>query len=312
MKKILYLIAPALLIASCAQKNDEKPDTMVGATYNIRQANHSDSVAGNGWGQRVPYIADLIKFHGFDIFGTQEGFKFMLDDLQANLPGFEYIGVGRDNGSDEGEHAAIFYNTDKFDVLDHGDFWLSETPDSVSFGWDAVCRRICTWGKFRNKETGFTFVYFNLHMDHVGTVARAESAKLILDKIKQFPEPLPVMLSGDFNVDQNSESYKLLNESGVMKDAYETSEFVYANNGTFNNYKTQAFTDERIDHIFMSPEFKVKKYGVLTDTYRTENADSEKETSPNFPKEVSLSKWQARTPSDHFPVMLVVETQKPQ
>ncbi|MDE6542408.1 MAG: endonuclease/exonuclease/phosphatase family protein [Muribaculaceae bacterium] len=312
MKKILYLIAPALLIASCAQQKDEKPDTMVVATYNIRQANHSDSVAGNGWGQRVPYIADLIKFHGFDIFGTQEGFKFMLDDLQANLPGFEYIGVGRDNGSDEGEHAAIFYNTDKFDVLDHGDFWLSETPDSVSFGWDAVCRRICTWGKFRNKETGFTFVYFNLHMDHVGTVARAESAKLILDKIKQFPEPLPVMLSGDFNVDQNSESYKLLNESGVMKDAYETSEFVYANNGTFNNYKTQAFTDERIDHIFMSPEFKVKKYGVLTDTYRTENADSEKETSPNFPKEVSLSKWQARTPSDHFPVMLVVETQKPQ
>lgn len=310
MKKILCLIAPVLLVASCAQKQVEKPDTMVVATYNIRQANHSDSVAGNGWGQRCPYIADLVKFHGFDIFGTQEGFKFMLDDLKNNLPGFEYIGVGRDNGSDEGEHAAIFYNTDKFDVLDHGDFWLSETPDSVSFGWDAVCRRICTWGKFRNKETGFTFVYFNLHMDHVGVVARAESAKLILDKIKQFPETLPVMLSGDFNVDQNSESYKLLNESGVMKDAYETSEFVYANNGTFNNYKTQAFTKDRIDHIFMSPEFKVKKYGVLTDTYRTENVDSEKENTPNFPKEVSLSKWQARTPSDHYPVMLVVETQK--
>ena len=111
----------------------------------------------------------------------------------------------------------FFYNTDKFDVLDSGDFWLSETPDSVSFGWDAVCRRICTWGKFRNKETGFTFVYFNLHMDHKGIVARAESAKLILQKIKEFPEPLPVMLSGDFNVDQTNESYRLLNESGVMK-----------------------------------------------------------------------------------------------
>ena len=311
MKKILYFIVPALLLASCAgQQKEEKPDTMVVATYNIRQANHVDSVAGNGWGQRVPYIANLVRFHGFDIFGTQEGFKFMLDDLKANLPGFEYIGVGRDNGAEKGEHAAIFYKTDKFNVLDHGDFWLSETPDSVSFGWDAVCRRVCTWGKFRNKETGFTFVYFNLHMDHIGVVARAESAKLILQKIKDFPEPLPVMLSGDFNVDQNSESYKLLNESGIMKDAYETSEFIYANNGTFNNYNSQAFTKDRIDHIFLSPEFTVKKYGVLTDTYRTENVINETEKTSNFPKEVTLSKWTARTPSDHYPVMLVVETHK--
>ena len=311
MKKILYLIAPVLLVASCGgEQKPEKPDTLVVATYNIRQANHGDSVAGNGWGQRAPHIADLVKFHGFDIFGTQEGFQSMLEDLKSNLPGYEYIGVGRDNGSDEGEHAAIFYNTDKFDVLDSGDFWLSETPDSVSFGWDAVCRRICTWGKFRNKETGFTFVYFNLHMDHVGVVARAESAKLILDKIKAFPEPLPVMLSGDFNVDQNSESYKLLNESGIMRDAYETSEFIYAKNGTFNNYNSQAYTDQRIDHIFMSPEFEVKKYGVLTDTYRTENAESVKENAANAPKEVKISRWQARTPSDHYPVMLVVETKK--
>lgn len=300
MKKLLLFSSAALLLmASCAQNNEKsEPDSMVVATFNLRQANHKDSVAGNGWGQRAPHVAEVVKYHGFDIFGTQEGFKYMLDTLKANLPGFEYIGVGRDNGADEGEHAAIFYNTDKFDVLDHGDFWLSETPDSVSFGWDAVCRRICTWGKFRHKESGFTFVYFNLHMDHVGVVARAESAKLILQKIKEFPEPLPVMLSGDFNVDQTNEGYKLINESGVMKDAYDTTDFRYINSCTFNNYNTNEMrlTKEgepmRIDHIFLSPEFDVKKYGVLTDTYRTMNEDST---------------YVARTPSDHYPVAILVE-----
>ncbi len=299
MKKITLLAAVgALLLGSCANEKKADPATMTVATYNIRQANHGDSVAGNGWGQRAPHVADVIKYHGFDIFGTQEGFKFMLDDLKSNLPGYEYIGVGRDNGAEKGEHAAIFYNTDKFDVLDHGDFWLSETPDSVSFGWDAVCRRVCTWGKFRHKDSGFTFVYFNLHMDHKGVVARAESAKLILKKIKEFPEPLPVMLSGDFNVDQTNEGYKLLNESGVMKDAYETTDYRYINSSTFNSYDTNKLRlssdgePMRIDHIFLSPEFDVKKYGVLNDTYRTMNEDST---------------YVARTPSDHYPVAILVE-----
>ncbi len=298
MKKILLFSAlGAMLLGACTQKN-EKPDSMVVATYNIRLINKGDSAAGNGWDQRAPQVADVIKFHGFDIFGTQEGFRSALEDLKGYLPGYEYIGVGRDNGAEKGEHAAIFYDTDKFDVLDHGDFWLSETPDSVSFGWDAVCRRICTWGKFRHKESGFTFVYFNLHMDHIGTVARAESAKLILQKIKEFPEPLPVMLSGDFNVDQESESYLLLNNSGIMKDAYDTADLRYIKTATFNNYKPNGSRlksngdPQRIDHIFLSPEFDVKKYGVLTDTYRTQNEEGE---------------FEARVPSDHYPVMIVVE-----
>lgn len=300
MKKFLPFFFVAMLIISC-KPEEKKPsnESMIVATYNIRQANHSDSVAGNGWGRRAPHIADLIKFHGFDIFGTQEGFKYMLDDLKNLLPGFEYIGVGRDDGAEKGEHAAIFYNKDMFDLLDHGDFWLSETPDSVSYGWDAACRRVCTWGKFKEKESGFTFLYFNLHMDHIGTVARAESAKLILQKIKDLEEKLPVILSGDFNVDQNSESYKLINESGVMKDAYETSDFVYANNGTFTDYNTEMFTDERIDHIFLSPEFKVMKYGILTDSYRTETDNEGDDNSKD-------SRWISRLPSDHYPVMIVV------
>lgn len=108
------------------------------ATYNLRQQNNSDSAKGNGWTRRVPQIANIIKFHGFDIFGTQEGFKNQLDDLQSRLPGYNHIGVGREDGVNKGEHSAIFYRTDLFEVVDHGDFWLSETPDKPSKGWDAV------------------------------------------------------------------------------------------------------------------------------------------------------------------------------
>lgn len=303
MKKALIFsaIGGMLYLGSCSAMQEKKQsDTMVVATYNIRLINKGDSAAGNGWDRRAPHVADVVKFHGFDIFGTQEGFRKALDDLKGYLPGYEYIGVGRDNGAEKGEHAAIFFNTDKFDMLDHGDFWLSETPDSVSFGWDAVCRRICTWGKFRHKDSDFTFVYFNLHMDHVGVVARAESAKLIFKKIQEFPEPLPVMLSGDFNIDQTNEGYKLLNESGIMKDAYDMADYRYIEAGTYNAYNPNGSRmvngePQRIDHIFLTPEFSVKKYGVLTDTYRTMNEDST---------------YVARTPSDHFPVMIEVEMNK--
>lgn len=285
-----------------------KADPMVIATYNLRNANASDSTNGNGWGQRYPYIAQLIQFHGFDIFGTQEGKYHQLQDLKNAMPGYDYIGVGRDDGKQGGEYSAIFYREEKFEVLDHGDFWLSETTDRPNKGWDAVLPRICTWGKFRDRQTGFTFLFFNLHMDHIGVQARAESAKLILKKVKEFPEKLPAVLTGDFNVDQNNESYLLLDQSGLMRDAYQVADFKYAPNGTFNNFHADRKTDSRIDHIFLTKEFDVKKYGILTDTYRSEVKEStEKEQSANFPKEVSMQKYVARTPSDHFPVMIVVE-----
>lgn len=305
MKKTIYSIIFLLCIAFMMQAG--KP--MIVATYNIRNANGGDSTNGNGWGQRYPYIAQLVQFHGFDIFGTQEGFYHQLQDLKKAMPGYDYIGVGRDDGKQDGEHSAIFYRTDKFDMLEHGDFWLSEKTDRPNKGWDAVLPRICTWGKFRDKATGFTFLFFNLHMDHVGVQARAESAKLILSKIKALPERLPVILAGDFNVDQNNESFTLLNTSGVLRDSYEVAGLRYAPNGTFNGFHPDRKTDSRIDHLFLTDDFEVLKYGVLTDTYRSESTESaEKEKNGNFPKEVSMQKYQARVPSDHFPVMIVVDT----
>ena len=280
------------------------------ATYNLRYANRGDSLHGNGWGQRYPVIAGLIRFHDFDLFGTQEGLYHQLNDLKDSLPGYDYIGIGRDDGINGGEHSAIFYKTQKFSLLKKGDFWLSTITDKPNKGWDAVLPRICTWGKFKENKTGFVFFLFNLHMDHIGVVARAESAKLVLAKIQEMAGKTPVILTGDFNVDQTSEPYHLLNESGVLKDSYDLSSFRYALNGTFNNFKTDRKTSSRIDHIFLSKGFRVRRYGILTDSYRSPDTDTTATTSSNFPKEVSLAKFTAREPSDHFPVMAEIEYKK--
>lgn len=299
--------ALALAAVSCTTTTPKEASFNV-ASYNLRQANSSDSLAGNGWGQREPVIADLIRFHEFDIFGTQEGFKHQLEGLKAQLPGYEYLGVGREDGKDAGEHSAIFYRTDMFDLLDSGDFWLSETPEKPGLGWDAACVRVCSWGKFRHKESGKDFLFFNLHMDHVGTVARVESAKLVMEKMKEFGDGLPVFFTGDFNVDQTHESYSTITGSGKLLDSFEEADFVYALNGTFNSYHTDDYTESRIDHIFVSPDVTVSAYGVLTDTYRTVDGDTVVASeAKDAPKEIVLQKYRARTPSDHFPIMAKVK-----
>lgn len=280
------------------------------ASYNIRQQNHSDSVNGNGWGSRLPHIAGLIRFHEFDIFGTQEGFKNQLEELNALIPEYAYVGVGREDGVDKGEHSAIFYRTDLFEVVEKGDFWLSETPEKPSIGWDAVLPRICSWAHFRHIPSGREFLFFNLHMDHIGKVARVESGKLVKRKIEELGKGIPAFLTGDFNVDQSHESYSTLTIDGKLVDSYECCGFRYAPNGTFNDYRTDDYTESRIDHIFVTPDVTVEKYGVLTDTYRTPDPDKgnkrKKRKSANFPEEVGLESWKARTPSDHFPVKTTV------
>lgn len=277
------------------------------ATYNLRQLNGGDDNAGNGWERRYPVIAKLVQFHDFDIFGTQEGYKSQLEQLRAAMPQYDYIGIGRDDGKNEGEHSAIFYRTDLFEVIDHGDFWLSENPDRPGLGWDAVCNRICTWGHFRHIPSGQEFLFFNLHADHIGKRARVESATLVKEKMKEFGNELPVFLTGDFNVDQTHSSYHAFNDGVKLVDSYTVGELIYALNGTYNAYNTDDFTESRIDHIFVSPSVKVKKYGVLTDTYRTlDQADAPESDSPDAPREITLRKYTPRNPSDHYPVKISV------
>ncbi len=251
-------------------------------TYNLRYDNLKDT--GNLWVNRAPIVAALIRFHDFDIFGTQEGLKNQLDDISAALPQYNRYGLGRDDGKDKGEHSAIFYKKDEFNLLNKGDFWLSQTPDKPSLGWDATCcNRICSWVYLQHKKSKKKLYFFNAHYDHQGVQARKESSKLILQKIKEIAGNEPVIFTGDLNGDHKSEWYQAVANSGILKDTYKQVSNPYANNASFNAFGKQVDKTEIIDHIFISKNFKVQKWGVLTDTYH------------------------GKFPSDHFPVLVELQ-----
>lgn len=301
MKRILFLHIVVLLSFHFLKAQD-----LTVASFNIRYHNQSDSLQGNGWHQRKSVVCDLIRFHGFEIVGAQEVLHDQLQDMLAGLPGYSYVGVGRDDGKTQGEYAPIFFTISRVKLLNNGHFWLSEITDKPNKGWDAALPRICTWAKFKDLKSGQSFFFFNLHMDHIGVEARKNSAKLVLQKITEMCGKSPVILAGDFNVDQSSPNYAVLESSDLLDDAFLKTQIRYAENGTFNGFEPSRFTESRIDHIFVSPSVAVKRYAVLTDTYRTPIQGNQPEQSGNFPAEVSFTTYQARTPSDHFPVMVVL------
>ena len=277
--RFAFLIIATLLLA--ASVNAQK---MIIGSYNLRYDNKNDSINGNGWQQRAPVIAALIRFHDFDIFGTQEGLLHQLNDINTALPQYDRYGRGRDDGIDKGEHSAIFYKKDKFKLLNKGDFWLSQTPDTPSLGWDAkCCNRICSWVYLQNKKTGKKFYFFNVHYDHQGLIARKESSKLILQRIKKIARKEPVIFTGDFNGSVSTEWYKSIANSGILKDTYDEVKYPYANNASFNGFGTTKESKDIIDHVFVTNNFKVLKWGLLTDTYN------------------------GKFPSDHFPVLVEIE-----
>src|SRR5574344_266275 len=280
-------------------------------SYNIRMKNAGDSIEGNGWTSRYPVICDMINFESPDIFGSQEVLAQPLKDMLSCLKDYSYIGVGRDDGKLAGEFSPVFYKKSKFKPLDSGTFWLSKTPQKAgSVGWDAALPRICSWGHFKTVKTNFEFWYFNLHMDHIGVVARRESAKLVVATIKRMCKGAPVILTGDFNVDQNDEIYTIFSNSGVLKDCYVSAKHRFATNGTFNSFKTYIKTESRIDHIFVSPAFLVGRYGILTNSYWTPTGEeSSSVKGKDAPKEIQFQKYIERTPSDHYPVMAHIEYQ---
>lgn len=280
---------------------------MLVGSYNIRYKNAGDSVKGNIWGKRCQVICDQLNFMSPDIFGTQEVLNSQLNDMLVRLDGYDYIGVGRDDGKTAGEYAAIFYCRDRLRLLEEGHFWLSENPDEPGLGWDAACVRVCTWGRF----TGLTasndeaFYFFNTHMDHVGVTARREAAKLIVNKIIEIAHGAPVILTGDFNVDQHDEIYSIFTDSGLLKDSYVNARLRFAENGTFNSFDPDLYTDSRIDHIFVSPVTSVDSYGVLTNSYWLPNeASTDSLKGHDAPQQISFSKYSRRLPSDHYPVFV--------
>lgn len=229
--KSLFTVVLLLLAAAV------EAQTLTVGTYNMRNDNAGDARNGNGWQRRCPVICEQVEWIDFDIFGAQEIKKNQLDDLLAALPEYDYVGVGRDDGIHGGEHEPIFYKRDRFRLLDAGDFWISQTPDVAgSKGWDAALPRVCSYARLQDRETKLRFWYFNLHMDHIGVEARREGAKLIVQKVREMCGGEPVIITGDFNVDQNNEIYQTFVTSGLLKDSYVAAEKRFARNGTFNSF----------------------------------------------------------------------------
>lgn len=305
MRKILTILSFSVIVLTLSAQQ-----LFVG-TYNIRNNHNNDAREGNGWPQRVSRICGQINFEQPDVFGTQEGHFDQLQDMLALLPGYDYIGVARDDGKKKGEHSAIFYRTDRLKLKSQGNFWLSETPEKPSLGWDAACKRICTWGEFKDRKSGKRIYYFNLHMDHVGVVARREAAKLVVQRIREIAGDKPAVLTGDFNVDQTNEIYGIFTGSGLLFDSFEITQQRFAENGTFNVFSPDLFTPSRIDHVFVTRHFAVEHYAVMTNCYwGAEAIDAEKIKSSTAPDEISFERHSRHLPSDHYPVWVKARLHK--
>jgi endonuclease/exonuclease/phosphatase family metal-dependent hydrolase len=246
------------------------------ATYNLRYDTPQDGI--NAWPHRREAVKALIRYHELDVFGTQEGLADQIADL-AEMNEYAHVGVGRDDGKHAGEHSAIFYLKSRFSALQHGDFWLSQTPDRPSMGWDAkCCKRLVSWVQLRDRPSGKTFFMFSAHFDHEGIVARRESAKLLVRKIADLAADDPVICVGDFNATPQAEPIATMRTA--LRDAYEISIAPpYGPVGTFHGFRPDSPLTDRIDYIFVSPNVKVLRYAALTDSI------------------------DRRYPSDHFPVV---------
>lgn len=275
MKKAILLVILLGFLSSIVLAQKNKPITI--ASYNLRLNTEDDGI--NAWPNRKEHVKALVRFHEFDIWGTQEAFIDQLKDLES-MAEFGHLGAGRDDGKEAGEHSAIFYRKSRFKVLQSGDFWLSETPEKPGIGWDATCcNRICSWAKFKDLVTKKELYVFNVHFDHRGKEARLQSGYLMVRKIKEIAGSTPVILTGDFNSTPETEQIKYIQT--LLNDSKTASvQPPYGPEGTSNSFKFDAPLQKRIDYIFVSKGIQVLKYGVLSD-----------------------SKHQ-RYPSDHLPVLI--------
>lgn len=251
-------------------------------TYNIRLDIVSDGE--NSWSNRKDFFTSQIQFYEPDIIGVQEAMPNQVVDIATALPQYGYVGKAREENG-KGESSNIFYNKEKFKVIETNTFWLSETPEIVSKGWDASYNRVCTYALLKNKKSNKLLWVFNTHLDHVGEVARTEGLELILSKIDKINDKkYPVILMGDFN--SEPETDRIIALKNKMNDARTISiEKPFGPYGTFNSFNHNAAVNTLIDYIFLSKDntIKVNKYAVLSDS-----------------KDLKY-------PSDHFPVFIEIK-----
>ena len=235
------------------------------------------------WTDRKDMVTDILNREHPDSFGLQESHYDWMKVVCAAMPDYAYVGAGRDDGKTDGEFSPVFYLKDKFELLDSGTFWLSETPDRVSRGWDGVCRRVCSWAKLKDKESGSVYVHMNTHLDHRGPVARTNGLAQLLDFAERFSEP--VVLTGDFNFEEGCELYKQMT-SGLLRDSKYAAKEILSEGVTYTGFYPLIKDNDPpqiIDYINVSDGIKVDTYRVIDD-------------KPN-----------GKFPSDHYPVEAEIE-----
>ncbi|MEP6467583.1 MAG: endonuclease/exonuclease/phosphatase family protein [Parafilimonas sp.] len=284
--RLLKFALPVLLCVNALNMQAQKPLTVM--TFNLRLNIAVDSL--NAWPYRKDIAASQVTFFDVDILGVQEALYVQITDLQQRLPQYKYAGVGRDDGKTKGEFSAIFYDTTRLRCLKNETFWLSQTPTVAGAkGWDAAYPRIVTWCFFEDKLSHKKFYAFNTHFDNMGKIARAESAKMLLQKVKDITDNFPVIVTGDFNANADDEPIQIIVDKSNPDHLTETKNISetphYGPDGTFNGF-TSKETDERaIDHIFIKNKLTVLKHATISES------------------------WNGRFSSDHFPVLAEISLQ---
>lgn len=256
---VLAIMATAPVFNSFA-KEDKKPEGLKVISYNIRNGEAKDGT--NSWQYRYPASAMMILDQKPDIFGIQEAYDYQMEYLEEALVDYKGVGVGREDGKHEGEHMSIFYNTKTIKLLKWGTYWLSETPDVPSKGWDAACVRTATWAFMKDKKTGKKFYYVNTHLDHVGPIAQQKGLAVIMDRVADMnPKNLPMVITGDFNVKVDNPI--LVDIKARMKNARE----VAAQTDHHNTFNGWGKSSSIIDYIWFSGFSGCPKYETITKPY---------------------------------------------
>lgn len=275
MKKLIVFLIVLIGIFSNAQENYSI------MSYNIRLGSVDDGE--NHWNKRKEHLVDLINYYQPDFLGTQEGQSPQLNFIKENASGYDFIGKPRNN-DENGEFTAIFYNKDKFEILEQTTFWLSETPDKISKGWDANYERIATYVLFKDKKSKKQIWVINTHFDHIGKDARRNSALMILSKVKELKskKDVPVFITGDFNSVPTDEPIQILTKE--LKDTRTISKSKpYGSDYTFTGFKFPKDENLLLDYIFINenPKVEIQKHAVIDDFY-----------------------GDGKYPSDHLPVLV--------
>ena len=266
MRKITLVVAALLSMLPCissAQEQDREYDLKV-MSYNIRMGSAKDGT--NSWEFRYPATALMLEDQKPDVFGVQEAFNYQIRFIEDNFEDYDCVGVGRDDGKQKGEFMSIFWNKKTVKMIKWGTFWLSETPEKPSMGWDAACKRTATWALMKDKKTGKQFYFVNTHLDHRGTEAQKKGLELIVSRIAEInPKGYPMVLTGDFNVKPDNAALKDLDTKmqSARKIAPRTD-----NHPTFNNWG-KIKPDMVIDYIYVSGFSACPEYHTVTEKYGT-------------------------------------------